>query len=302
MPGDIAQLFNILGVALMQLFRHNIKKDNINEKEMNLFKNYKKISLTVFNAGLNDKLVSKAKQLDETISKQLKLERTGNIYMTSLEKIRICIRINIAKILLIKNYNEINKIINLVDNYLYESNDFPINYPLEREKDFLNVLYVVSITEKQNKNAIHLNNNILNFFPKIQNYSPTYKNERDDIEYLNYFINLDNNIDEFDLINALVANSNSEAFNKNLENFITPQNFKEKFTEYYNNSTGEEKELFITILSRENLGNINFWKKKFDNKQGKGFLFNPIYMNYISKYYNININLYNMSDCNSKKL
>ena len=271
MPGDIAQLFNILGVALMQLFRRNIKKDNINEKEMNLFKNYKKISLTVFNAGLNDKLVSKAKQLDETISKQLKLERTGNIYMTSLEKIRICIRINIAKILLIKNYNEINKIINLVDNYLYESNDFPINYPLEREKDFLNVLYVVSITEKQNKNAIHLNNNILNFFPKIQNYSPTYKNERDDIEYLNYFINLDNNIDEFDLINALIANSNPEAFNKNLENFITPQNFKEKFTEYYNNSTGEEKELFITILNRENLGNINFWKKNSIINKGKDF-------------------------------
>ena len=34
---------------------------------------------------------------------------------------------------------------------------------------------------------------------------------------------------EFDLINALMSNSNNEAFKRNLENFITPQNFKEKF-------------------------------------------------------------------------
>ena len=299
LPSDIAQLFNIIGIAMMQLFRRNIKKDNINDKEINMFKNHKKVVLTIFNAGLNDKLIIKAKELDETIAKQLKLEKAENNYMVSLEKIRNCIRINISMILLIKNYNEINKIINLVDNYIYESNDFPINYPLEKQKEYINILN--SITQKSIIYNKYQNEKIINIFPKIQNYLPLYKKEREDIEYLNYFINLDN-IDEFDLINALMAHSNPEAYKKNLENFITPQNFKEKFTEYYNNSIGEEKEIFNTILNKENLGNINFWKKKFDNKQGKGFLFNPIYMNYISKYYNININLYSISDTNSNKL
>ena len=302
LPSDIAQLFNIIGISLMKLFRRNIKKDNINEKEINLFKSHKKIALALLNAGLNDKLIIKAKELDETIAKQLKLEKPENNYIVSLEKIRICIRINISMILLIKNNNEINKIFNLVDNYLYKSSDFPINYPLERQKEFFNVLYIDSISAKSNVNGNDLNDKIINFFPKIENYLPIYKNERDDIEYLNYFINLNNNIDEFDLINALMADSNPEAYNKNLENFITPQNFKEKFTQYYNNSTGEEKELFATILNKENLGNINFWKRKFDNKQGKGFLFNPIYMNYISKYYNININLYSICNKNENKL
>jgi hypothetical protein len=102
---------------------------------------------------------------------------------------------------------------------------------------------------------------------------------------LNYYINISNN-DEYDLINALIL------LKKEKIELITPQNFKAKFTNNYNNSSGEERELFNNLLSKENLNNINYWKKKFDNKQGKGFLFNPIYFNYLSKYYNLKINIF----------
>ena len=295
LPSDIAQLFNLIGIALLLLYRKNITKDNINDNQIKLFKTHKKLALTLFNAGLNDNLIVKAKKLDTDIQNQLNCEKNKNNYLFSLETIRNCIRLNISKILLIKNYNETNKIINIIQNYLYDCNDFPINYPLENQKQFLNVLYLDSINTKSILNNNNLNDNANIIFPNLKNYLPSYKKDKDVIEYLNYYIDLED-IDEFDLINALMANSNIEAFNKNLENFITPQNFKEKFCEYYNNSTGEEKELFNTILNKENLGNIHFWKKKFDNKQGKGFLFNPIYLNYISKYYKFNINLFTFSE------
>ena len=276
----------------MILYRKNItKEENIKEDQIKSFKKHKEIIFMIFNAGLNDNLIKKANDLDLELNKQLNLEHKENNYWFSLEQIRNCIRINISILLLIKDYNKTIEMLNLINNSLYDSNDFPINYPLEKIKEFLNVLYIDKKNSTLSKEKNYLDNNIFNIFPNIKNYLPYYTNEREEIEYLNYFIDL-NDIDEFDLINAIMSNSNNEAFNKNLENFVTPQNFKEKFSEYFNNSTGEEKEIFNNILNKENLGNINFWNKKFDNKQGKGFLFNPIYLNYISKYYNFKINLF----------
>ena len=301
LPSDIAQLFNIIGIALLLLFRRNTTKDDVNDKQINLLKSQKKLALNIFNAGLNEKLIIKAKELDLSIEKKLNLEKKEKNYWLSLEKIRNCLRINISMLLLIKNNNEINKIINLSNNYLYDSNDFPINYPLEKQKEFINILYFDSNNNKSNLNNYTEDDisNATNIFPNIKKYLPCFKKDRDDAEYLNYYINLDDT-DEFDLINALMASSNSETYKKSLDNFVKPQNFKEKFCEYFNNSTGEEKELFNNILNKENLGNINYWKKKFDNKQGKGFLFNPIYFNYISKYYSFNINLYSFSEKKNK--
>ena len=302
LPSDIAQLFNIIGVALMLLFRKNItKEENIKDEQIKSFKKHKELAFMIFNAGLNDNLIKKANDLDLELKNQLNLEKRENNYRFSLEQIRNCIRINISILLLIKDYNKAFEMINIIYNSLYDSNDFPINYPLEKQKEFLNVLYLDKINTIPDTSNNYFDNNIFNIFTNIKDYMPYYKNEKDDIEYVNYFIDINDIIDEFDLINAIMANSNKEAFNKNFENFITPQNFKEKFSEYYNNSTGEEKELFNNILNKENLGNLNFWNKKFDNKQGKGFLFNPIYINYISKYYNFKINLFTINE-NKKKL
>ena len=299
LPSDIAQLFNIIGVALMLLFRRNISKDDNNDKQIKLFKKHKEKAFMIFNAGLNDNLMTKANELDLALQKRLNLEKRENNYLFSLEQIRNCIRLNISKLLLIKDYNKSNQNINLIDNSLFKWHDFPINYPLGKQKEYLGVIYLDSVITKLNGNNNYFDNNILNIFPNIKNYLPCLKKQNDEMEYLNYYIDL-NDIDEFDLINALMASSNKEAF-KRMENFITPQNFKEKFSGYYNNSTGEEKDLFNNILNKEHLGNINYWKKKFDYEQGKGFLFNPIYMNYISKYYNFKINLFYI-EANKNKL
>ena len=292
LPSDISQLFNIIGIALMLFFRR--MATNNDDTNINLFKKNKELAFMIFNAGLNENLIDKANQLDLELKKQLKLEHEEKNYRFSLEQIRNCLRINISMLLLTKDYEKTYQIINLIDNSLFNSNDFPINYPLENQKEFLQVIYPDKINIKSNINIDsqnYFNNNILNIFPKINNYLPYSQKTGEEIEYLNYFIDL-NDVDEYDLINALMANSNPEAFNKSFSDFLTPQNFKEKFNEYYNNSTGEEKELFNNILNKENLGNIDFWKKKFDNKQGKGFLFNPIYMDYISKIYNFKLNLF----------
>ena len=301
LPSDIAQLFNLIGVALMLLFRRNMSKEDNNDAQIKLFKKHKEKAFMIFNAGLNDNLMTKAKELDLALNNRLNLnlENREKNYLFSLVQIRNCIRINISKLLIIKDFNKSNQFINLIDTSLYKLHDFPINYALEKQKEFLRAIYLDSINTQSNEKYNYFNNNILNIFPNIKNYLPCLKKQQDEMEFLNYYIDL-NDIDEFDLINALMSNSNNEAFKKNLENFITPQNFKEKFCEYYNNSTGEEKELFNNILNKEHLGNISFWNKKFDYKQGKGFLFNPIYMNYISKYYNFKINLFYIEDSKNK--
>ena len=301
LPSDIAQFFNIIGIALMLLFRRMISNDD-NESNISLYKKHKELVFMIFNAGLNENLIEKANELDLALKNKLRLEQEEKNYRFSLEQIRNCLRINISMLLLTKDYDKTFQNNKLIDNSLYISNDFPINYPLENLKEFLHVIYIDSIKEKSLKTEDnnYFNNNILNIFPNINNYEPCLKNKGDDKEYLNYFIEL-NDIDEFDLINVLMANSNKEAFKKGYSYFITPQNFKEKFTELYNKSTGEEKELFNNILTKENLGNIDFWRKKFDSKLGKGFVFNPIYKNYISKYYNFEINLY-IEEENNKNL
>ena len=294
LPSDIAQFFNIIGVALMLLFRRNIANNDtkIDDNQIKLFKKHKELVYTIFNAGLNDNLIIKANDLDLALQKQLNLGKEEQNYRFSLEQIRNCIRINISSLILIKDYNKVYQLITLMDNSLFITNDFPNNYLLEKQTEFLYIINLDKITSKSIvKNSYFNNKKILNILPSINTYLPASKIYRDGKEYLNYYLDLDV-IDEFDLFNFLMACGGGEEYNKQLENFITPQNFKEKFSELCLNSSGEEKKMFNLILNKENLGNIHFWKKKFDNKQGKGFLFNPIYINYISKYYNFVVNVF----------
>ena len=291
LPSDIAQLFNIIGVALMLLFRRNITTNDVDDALIKLFKKHKQLAYMIFNAGLNENLIQKANDLDSALQKQLNLGEQEKNYRFSLEQIRNCIRINISSLILIKDYNKVYQLITLMDNSLFIRNDFPNNYLLEKQTEFIYIIYHDQINTKSIIKNSYFNNYKLNIFPDIHNYLPTFKKNTDEIDYLNYYFDL-KDLDEFDLINTIMAFSNKEVFNKQFEYFITPQNFKEKFSEYYLNSSREEKELFNNILNKDNLGNMNNWKKKFDNKQGKGFLFNPIYINYISKYYNFIINIF----------
>ena len=60
LPSEIAQLFNIIGIALMLLFR----KNEINKEEkIKLYKKHRDLALILFNAGLNDTLIQKTKEL-----------------------------------------------------------------------------------------------------------------------------------------------------------------------------------------------------------------------------------------------
>ena len=284
LPSDIAQLFNIMGIGLMLLFRKNDTNINgINDNKIKMYKKHRELALMLFNAGLNETLIQKAKELDTYIKEQLQLNnKENNYHILSLEKIRNCIKYNISILLLIKDKNRINNLLESFEYSIYNDDDFPLNYHLEREKYLYQVFYFDKIQYENNYNNYFMEN-ILNIFPDINKYCPYYKsNEK---QFLNFYININNN-DEFDLINALIL-----AKNEKIE-LITPQNFKVKFMSNYNNSLGEERELFNNILSKENLNNINYWKKKFDNKQGKGFLFNPIYFNYMCKYYNLKIHIF----------
>ena len=282
LPSDIAQLFNIMGISLLLLFRKNVININeVNENKIKLFKNYRELALNLFNAGLNETLIQKANELDIYINEHLNLKlKENNNHRLSLEKIRNCIRYNISSLILIKDKVKVNNLIEASECSIYNDDDFPLNYYLDTKKDFYKNFYFHEINDYK-----YYNEDVLNLFPDINNFYPYYKDNNNQKEFLNYFININNN-DEFDLINALIL------YDKNEIELITPQNFKEIFIKNYKNSSGEERDLFNNILSKENLGNINYWKKKFDNKQGKGFLFNPIYYNYLSKYYNIKINLF----------
>ena len=282
LPSDIAQLFNIMGISLMLLFRKNdININEVNENKIKLFKNYRELALNLFNAGLNETLIQKANELDIYINEHLNLKlKENNNHRFSLEKIRNCIRYNISSLLLIKDKDKVNNLIEAFESSIYNDNDFPLNHHLDIIKNFYQKFYFDKIND-----CNYYSENIMNLFPDINNFYPYNKDNNNQKDFLNYFININNN-DEFDLINALFL------YDKKEIEIITPQNFKELFIKNYKNSSGEEKDLFNNILSKENLGNIEYWKKKFDNKQGKGFLFNPIYFNYISKYYNIKINVF----------
>ena len=286
LPSDIAQLFNIMGIGLMLLFRKNDTNINdINDNKIKMYKKHRELALMLFNAGLNETLIQKAKELDHGIKEQLNINiniKENNNHVLSLEKIRNCIRYNISILLLIKDKKRISNLLESFECSIYNDDDFPLNYYLEKEKYLFQVFYFEKIKYENNYNN-YFKENILNIFPDINKYFPYYKsNEK---QFLNFYININNN-DEFDLLNGLILSKKEKI------EIITPQNFKVKFTNNYNNSIGEERELFNTILSKENLNNINYWKKKFDNKQGKGFLFNPIYFNYMSKYYNLKINIF----------
>ena len=286
LPSDIAQLFNIMGIGLMLLFRKNDTNINdINDNKIKMYKKHRELALMLFNAGLNETLIQKAKELDHGIKEQLNINiniKENNNHVLSLEKIRNCIRYNISILLLIKDKKRISNLLESFECSIYNDDDFPLNYYLEKEKYLYQVFYFEKIKYDNNYNN-YFKENILNIFPDINKYFPYYKsNEK---QFLNFYININNN-DEFDLLNGLILSKKEKI------EIITPQNFKVKFTNNYNNSIGEERELFNTILSKENLNNINYWKKKFDNKQGKGFLFNPIYFNYMSKYYNLKINIF----------
>ena len=279
LPIDIAQLFNLIGISLMLLFRKNEANDK------NLFKKNKEKVLKYFNAGLNESLIQKSKELDINIKNKLNINETENNFLFSLEQIRICIKYNIYLITLTKDKNKAYDILQLFENFIYDNNDFPLNYLLSKGKELYNILYLNEDYIIKDDNKSYLDKNIFNIFPNINNYLPCYNlNEKD---YLVYYIDINNN-DEFDLINTLILN------NDRIQKFdlITQQNFKANFSNAYNNAAREEKYLFNNILSKENLSNIDYWKKKFDNKQGNGFLFNPIYFNYLSKYYNFKINIF----------
>ena len=282
LPSDIAQLFNIMGISMMLLFRKNeLNINDVNDNKIKEFKKHRELSLLLFNAGLNDTLIQKANELDMNLETQLHLNINENIHRLCLETVRNCIRYNLCSLLLIKDKNKVNNLIDSFECSIYNDSDFPLNFYFEKEKYLYNIFYGDII-----RNSNYYNENILNIFPDLKNYFPFYKENNNEKEYLNYYLNIDNN-DEYDLINAIIL------YNKeNKIELITPQNFKELFTNNYNNSLGEEKELFNNILIKENLGNINYWKKKMDNRQGKGFLFNPIYFNYMSKYYNLKINIF----------
>ena len=290
LPSDIAQLFNIMGISLTLLYRKNDSNINdVNDNKIKEFKKHRELALVLFKAGLNDSLMQKAIELDNNIETQLNININENNHRFCLEKIRNCIMYNISCLLLIKDKNEVNNLIESFESSIYNDNDFPLNYYFEKEKYLYNIFYHEVINNNK-----YCNENILNIFPDLKNYFPYYKeNEK---EYLNYYININNN-DEFDLFNTLMLYNKEDK-----KELITPQSFKEMFNKHYNNSLGEERDLFNNILSRENLGNINYWKKKFDNKQGKGFLFNPIYFNYISKYYNIKINIFSKENTEVLKL
>ena len=279
LPSEIAQLFNIIGIALMLLFR----KNEINKEEkIKLYKKHRDLALILFNAGLNDTLIQKTKELDNNIDILLNINLNENNHRYSLEQIRNCIKYNISILLLIKDKIKVNNLLESINN------DFPLNYSLENIQDLYNIFYFNS-----NDNNNINNENILTELPNIKNYFPLYKDNNEN-EYLNYFLDI-NKYDEFDLINALILYNNK----KDKLELIKPSNFKDLFINNYNNnisSVSENNDLFNEILSKENLNNIEYWKKKFDNKQGKGFLFNPIYFYYINKYYNIIINIFNFQD------
>ena len=286
LPSDIAQLFNIMGISLMLLFRKNDKNINdVNDIKIKEYKKHRELALMLFNAGLNETLIQKAIELDNNIETQLNLNINENNHRFCLEKIRNCIRYNISSLLLIKDKNRVNNLIESFESSIYNDNDFPLNYFFENEKYLYNIFYGEIIRDNN-----YYNENLLNIFPDLKNYFPYYKENNGEKEYLNYYLNINEN-DEFDLINAIILYNKEDKIE-----LITPQNFKEMFTNNYNNSSGEERDLFNNILSKENLGNINYWKKKFDNKQGKGFLFNPIYFNFMSKFYNLKINIFSKED------
>ena len=279
LPSDIAQLFNIMGISLMLLFRKNDSNINdVNDNKIKEYKRHRELALKLFNAGLNETLIQKSIELDTNLENQLHLNIKENNNRFCLEQIRNGIRYNISSLLLIKDKTRVNNLIESFECSIYNDNDFPLNYFFEKEKYLYNIFYHDIIRGNN-----YFNESILNKFPDLNNYIPLYKeNEK---EYLTYYLNISNN-DEYDLINTLLL------YNKDKIELITPQNYKEMFCKNYNDSSGEERDLFNNIFSKENVGNLNYWKKKFDNKQGKGFLFNPIYLYYMSKYYNIKISVF----------
>ena len=142
LPSDIAQLFNIMGISLMLLFRKN--DTNINDVNDNKIKEYKKhreLALMLFNAGLNDTLIQKAIELDNNIENQLHLNINENNHRFCLEEIRNCIKYNISSLLLIKDKNRVNNLIESFECSIYNDNDFPLNYYFEKEKYLYNIFY-----------------------------------------------------------------------------------------------------------------------------------------------------------------
>ena len=284
-PDEIAQFYNILGIGLIYLY---IKSSSNNEENLKLFKKQKKLAYNIFNTGLSDTLIEKAKEIDIKFKKIVNLNINENPYLNSLEQIRTCLRENICLISLFKEYNILNKIINSIKNSIYINNDFPINFPLYKLNEYIESIYLESY-------IIANNNNISNNTFSIKNYLPysciytNLSNKNEFVYYINDFIEI-NNKNEYDLINVLNYYNNDNKIND--FNFITEDNFKERFIKNNKEAKDENKALFSLIFILENVNNIDEWSNKFDIQKGKNIIFNSIYFDYLSKYYNFKIYLY----------
>ena len=286
-PDEIAQFFNILGIALIYLYIKSFSKKNV---DLKLFKKQLKLADNIFNVGLDNILIEKAKKIDEKFKKIVNLEINENPYLKSLEEIRNCLRENICLISLFKNYNTLNNITNSIKNSIYVNKYFPINFPLYKLNEFSESIYLESYNINNNFNNNAYNKNVFS----IKHYSPysciypNMSNKNEFIYYINEFIELNNN--EYDLINVLNKDNNDN--NNEIINFITKDNFKEEFIKNNKDAKDDNKELFSLIFILENVNNINEWINKFENQKGNNIIFNPTYFDYLSKYYNFKIYLY----------
>ena len=301
LPDDIAQLFNIIGIGIFDLYIKTSSKD----KNIKLFKKQKKLAYNIFNAGLSDKLVQNAHKLDDSFIKINNLDIKEGPYYSSLEQIRNCLRLNICIISLFKNSIVTYNRINIIQNSFEQINDYPVNYPIFKINEYIEAIHIESsnkyLYKSQNieyfiNNKQYIPKNIY-CFERFLPYSciyPNLLNKKEYIYYINEFIDLKEE-NEFDLINSLNNYNNN---NNKINDYINENNFKEKFIKNYNEAIDDNKEIFNLIFILENLNNLEEWIKKYDNQKGINYVLNPIYFDYISKYYNFKIHLYipNMKD------
>lgn len=273
-PDDIVNLLNLLGISLLSL----CGGASYNKGTDSDFKRNKKLAIKVFKAGLNENLLLEAEQVDKSLRETIQLGTNEKLFTENIEEIRNCIRINLIMLLILKDKDRTKEYIKDVENTIYKMRFYPINEQLEVSKDLISALYGTGFYE-DGKNVSQYDNAL--FDRKLQKF--TYaKMENDSISHIALYSTNSKYLDECWVFNTIT---------KGRFNF-TKKYFVDTFEAHCIKAKKTETDFFKNILEIEMAQSPKHWKTKF---QMDGKLFQPLFLPYLSKYYNIKINLFSPS-------
>ena len=259
-PDDIVNLLNLIGIALLS----NISSDSE-------LKRNKKLAIKIFKAALNENLLISAEKLDCDLREQLQLKNNEKLFAENIEEIRNCVRINLIMLLMMKDKERTKEYIDDIRKATLKMRFFPINEQLEASEDIIDALYGRRYNDENNSMYD------MNYF--ASNIDAIYYAKIDNAIYDIALFDLGSFIDEFVIFNTIT---------KGVHDFSKVK-FVNEFENRCNKATKNDVDYFKAILDAEGATSPKHWKTKF---LIEGKMLKTNFLSYISKYYNVKINIF----------